>query len=111
MAIEYTWTINHLSVVQSPEENLVTEAHWLCSGTDGTHTVELDGREKLEQSEGAEFVPYESLTQDIVFGWIKLAMGEAEADNTINSIMACIEGQINSLVNPPQAITKEPVPW
>ena len=35
MAITYTWTIESMSVLQTPDPDFVVTANWLCSGTDG----------------------------------------------------------------------------
>jgi hypothetical protein len=111
MDIKYTWKILKLSVIQSPDKNFVTEAHWICSGTDGTHSAEIDGETKFSRQENQKVVPYKSLTEDIVFGWIQSTMGGAEVSQTMENFEACVAGQINSLKTPPETITKESPPW
>jgi hypothetical protein len=107
MAITYTWTITSMSVLQTPDPDFVVIANWLCSGTDGTNVAEIDGRSTLTQEEGSTFIPYADLTEAIVLGWVDDELGE----NGINSAQKCVEGQINSIVNPPVSPTSEPLPW
>jgi hypothetical protein len=111
MDITYTWKIQKLSVMQSPENNFVTGARWTCSGTDGTHVVSMDGETAFTPQQDSPVVPYADLTEDIVYGWIQSAMGEIQLANTIISIKAAIEGQINSLALPPEIATIESPPW
>jgi hypothetical protein len=54
-----------------------------------------------------EFTPYADLTEAIVLGWVKESLGE----NGIISIEACIQGQIDSEINPPISPENTPLPW
>ena len=107
MAITYTWTITSMSVVQTPEQNFVINANWLCSGTDDTNVAELDGSSTFTQPEGAEFVPYDNLTEAVVLAWVAEELGE----NGVSNTEACVEGQINSIITPPVSPSSEPLPW
>jgi len=107
MAITYTWTVKDMSVLQSPSENFVVSAHWMCSGTDGTRTAEIDGFVKFTEVSSATFVAYASLTQSVVLGWVNVELGT----NGITSAQSCVEGQINSMITPPVAPAAAAVPW
>ena len=107
MAITYTWTIESMSVLQTPDPDFVVIANWLCSGTDGTNVAEIGGRSTLTQEEGSTFIPYADLTEAVVLGWVDDELGE----NGVNSAQQCVEGQINSIVTPPVSPTSEPLPW
>ena len=54
-----------------------------------------------------EFTPYADLTEEIVINWVKESLG----DNGIISIEACIQGQIDSEINPPVSPENTPLPW
>jgi hypothetical protein len=43
------------------------------------------------------FIPYEDLTNDIVVGWIQQDLGV----DGVSNLEACIQGQIDSQINPP----------
>jgi hypothetical protein len=47
------------------------------------------------------------LTNDIVIGWIQSELQE----NGIHSIIACIDGQIESQKTPPVSPENTPLPW
>ena len=49
MAITYTWTIESMSVLQTPDPDFVVTANWLCSGTDGTNVAEIGGSSTFTQ--------------------------------------------------------------
>jgi hypothetical protein len=49
------------------------------------------------------FIPYASLTPEIVLGWIP--------QNQIDSAQACVQGQIDSMINPPVSPANTPLPW
>jgi hypothetical protein len=107
MAITYTWTIESMSVLQTPEPDYVVDAQWLCSGTDGTNVAEIEGTSLFSQQEGPTFVPYASLTEALVLEWVAAELGE----NGVSGAEGCVEGQINSMVTPPVSPTPEPLPW
>jgi len=107
MAITYTWTIESMSVLQTPEPDFVVDANWLCSGTDGTNVAETMGDSTFTVQEGPTFVPYASLTEALVLGWVTAELGV----DGVSNVEASVEGQINSIVTPPVSPTSEPLPW
>ena len=107
MAITYTWTIESMSVLQTPDPDFVVTAQWLCSGIDGTNVAEIGGFSSFTQQEGSTFVPYADLTETLVLEWVTAELGE----NGVTSAEGCVEGQINSMVTPPVSPTSEPLPW
>jgi hypothetical protein len=77
-------------------------------GTDGTYEASLTSNTAQFSTEDVTvFVPYADLTEEIVLGWVKETLGE----NGIISIEACIQGQIDSEINPPQVPVNTPLPW
>lgn len=101
----YTTTITAMYTVPNPTGYVVT-VMFNVLGTDGTNIADIDGNIQFtpEQSE-AGFVPYDQLTQAEVIGWINSA-----TDNQA-SYYANIDGQINSMINPPIYQTNTPLPW
>jgi hypothetical protein len=76
-------------------------------GVDGEFTNTVNGSQMFTVKEGAEFVPYSNLTEEIVVEWIKEELGE----NGLLSITACVDGQIESQKNPPVVPVITPLPW
>tara|TARA_R110000823_G_scaffold299882_1_gene420625 strand:- start:27 stop:350 length:324 start_codon:yes stop_codon:yes gene_type:complete len=107
MAITYTWTIQNMSVMQTPDPDFVVRANWLCSGTDGTHFAELDGFSEFTPQEDSVFVPYADLTEALVLEWVANERGE----NGTLGAERCVAGQINSMITPPVSPSVEPLPW
>ena len=103
----YTWTINSMSTMPTPEPDFVVNIMWTLTGTDGTNTASIDGNTQKAQVEGDDFTPYADLTETQVLGWVQDDLGETGIAN----YEANVDGQINSMVNPPVSPTVEPLPW
>jgi hypothetical protein len=100
----FTTTITAMYTLQQPDPNYVVNAFWQVTGVDGEYTASIGGNTQFSSAdqEGA-FVPYESLTQEQVIGWIPA--------NQIESAQACVQGQINSMITPPVSPQNTPLPW
>ena len=105
MSNTYTTTINSLYTVDTPEQGFVVTVNFTVSGTDGTHTAEIQGNIQFQPESESNFIPYTSLTNDIVIGWIN-----EETNNQVNYYNN-IDGQIESQVNPPITPQNTPLPW
>ena len=105
----YTWVVTALyTQTIEGKQDYVVIANYDVTGTDGTYSASLTSNTAQFSTEQVEtFIPYEDLTNDIVVNWIKETLGE----NGIISIEACIQGQIDSQINPPQSPQNTPLPW
>ena len=106
MAITYTTNISNMYTVSTPTPDYVVTVIFETIGTDGTYTASIGGSIELAvQSDQANFIPYNQLTEEIVIGWIN--------DQTQNqaNYYANIDGQINSQINPPVVPQNTPLPW
>lgn len=92
---------------QGGETDVVVLAVYNVTGVQDQTTISIDGMFQKLAYTGGEFTPYEDLTEEQVIGWIQSALGE----NGVNSIYSCIDGQINSILNPPPTPQPEPLPW
>jgi hypothetical protein len=104
----YIWNVTQL-YTETIEGNTdyVVIANYITTGIDGEYTASLSGTAQFSTADVTTFIPYEDLTEDIVIGWIKESLGE----NGIISVEACIQGQIDSQINPPQVPVNTPLPW
>lgn len=104
----YTWNVTQL-YTQTIEGNTdyVVIANYNTTGVDGEYTFTLGGSSQFSTEDVTTFIPYEDLTEAIVIGWIKESLGE----NGIISVEACIQGQIESQINPPVSPENTPLPW
>ena len=100
----FTTTINAMYTLQQPDPNYVVNVLWKVTGVDGSNTASIDGNTQFNSAdqEGA-FIPYANLTPQIVIGWIP--------QNQIDSAQACVQGQIDSMINPPVSPANTPLPW
>ena len=100
----FTTTINSMYTVQQPDPNYVVNVLWEVTGVDGANTASIGGNTQFNSAdqEGA-FIPYASLTPQIVTGWIPASQ--------ITSAQACVQGQIDSMINPPVSPAQTALPW
>ena len=103
----YTWTIDSMYTVQQPDPNYVVNVLWTLTGVDGTTTASIDGNTVFDSNQSGTFIPYANLTQATVIGWVQAALGE----QGIANFEANVQGQINSILNPPVSPANTPLPW
>jgi len=96
--ITYDWNCKTVDVHPQEEgqTDVVYNVHWIVTGVDGDYSATNIGTQIVSLSEGGAFIPFEDLTNEIVVGWTKEAMGEEQ----VASIEASITGQIEALINP-----------
>ena len=100
----FTTTITNLYTVQQPDPDYVVNALWTVTGVDGQYTASIDGNTMFDSSQqSGPFVPYDQLTEAVVIGWIPAEQ--------IASAQACVQGQIDSMINPPVSPANTPLPW
>jgi len=103
----FNWLVNTLwTETVAGEQNYVVNASYNVTGVDGTYTASLSNTAQFSTESVSPFIPYDELTNDIVIGWIQQELGE----NGVNSIEACIQGQIDSQINPPVVPQVTPLP-
>lgn len=106
MATVYTWKINTLYTVDTPEPGFVSNVLWTLSGVDGQYSASVDGGTSFSEQDGP-FVPYDDLTEDEVIGWVQAALGP----DGVAGYEANVQGQINTMANPPVPPQTPPLPW
>jgi hypothetical protein len=104
----YTWSVNNMFTVNTPNPDYVTNVIWTLTGVDGQATAYIGGNTRFDSSvQPASFIPYDQLTQEIVLGWVQDALGE----QGISNYQDCVQGQIDSILNPPVSPQNTPLPW
>jgi hypothetical protein len=100
----FTTRITAMYTLQQPDPNYVVNALWEVTGVDGTYTAKIQGNTQFNSAdqEGA-ITPYADLTEATVIGWIP--------ESQIQSAQACVQGQIDSMINPPVSPAAQPLPW
>ena len=100
----FTTTITAMYTIQQPSPDYVVNAIWQVEGVSGEYTASIGGNTQFNSAdqEGA-IVPYADLTEAIVIGWIP--------ESAIASAQACVQGQIDSMANPPVSPANTALPW
>ena len=97
--IKYDWNCKTVDAYPQNGEymDLVYNVHYIVSGTDeiGNGATNI-GTQTLDTSAVTDFIPFEDLTNEIVVGWTKGAMGEEQ----VASIEANIANQIEEFITP-----------
>jgi len=102
--ITFTTTIQSMYTLQTPDPGYVVNVLWTVTGVDGDNTASIGGNTQFNSAdqEGA-FIPYASLTQAQVIGWIP--------ESAITSAQQCVQGQIDSMITPPVSPANTELPW
>jgi len=100
----YTTFINQMYTIPTPAGYVVNVA-FTVAGTDGTVFAEIAGNCEYTFEDGQVVIPYDQLTEETVMGWIN------ESTNNQANYYANIDGQINSINNPPVSPQNTPLPW
>lgn len=103
--ITYDWNCKTVDVhpQEAGETDVVYNVHWIVTGTSdqldpegNPYTTTSIGTQIVPLDESTPFVPFSDLTNDIVVGWTKDAMGEEQ----VQAIETSIASQIEELINP-----------
>ena len=96
--ISYDWNCKTVDVYPQAEgeTNVVYNVHWIVTGTKEDYTVNSIGTQVVALDPETPFIPFEDLTNEIVVGWTKEAIG---ADQ-VQAIEDGIAAQIAELENP-----------
>ena len=104
MTTTYVTTVNNMFTIPNPT-GYVVNVVFTTVGTQGMYTASIDGSCQFTPVIGKTVIPFSSLTEAEVIGWINEA-----TDNQVN-YYNCIDEQIASLANPPVNPTNTPLPW
>ena len=107
----YNWQVTNLFTLdEGTETDYVVTALYNVTGIEQSggveYTASLSNSAQFEVVQGATFIPYADFTNTIVIGWIENQLGE----DGVNNIQACIDGMINSEINPPVSPQNTPLP-
>jgi|DEB0MinimDraft_10_1074344.scaffolds.fasta_scaffold06653_4 hypothetical protein len=101
MATTFTWGINTLE--RETDDGFVFTAHYTVNANDGTYSSGAYGSIGFERPDNP--IPYADLTEDLVIGWVKEALG---GDEKVTEILDALQNQIDEQRAPTKA---NGVPW
>ena len=101
----FTTTVTQMYTLpqEAGQTDVVVNVNYLVAGVDGTYTANILFSQQFTIQQGEAFTPYADLTEAQVVGW---------ADpQTVSNMQACVQGQIDSMINPPVSPSSQPLPW
>ena len=105
--MEYSWDIQTLK--RDLSGNVVINVRWDCTATYNSASVHQDGGVDIPYLDptASGFIPYNDLTQNIVWGWLNAQTGSFVS----SSIQEQLSSSVNLKLNPPAPTTAEGLPW
>ena len=106
MGITYSWNFNPLESypTASGQTDVVFKVHWQLTATTESYNSRTLGVQNVQYVSGSTFIPFNELTEEIVYGWVTSSMSEEEYNRAINYLNTDIENQIN----PPVLVQQSP---
>lgn len=105
MANTYSWNIVYIESKPSLNglTNVASFIKWIYTGI-GPEGIEgrIEGETKIPEPQTETFIPYNSLTKEIVVSWL-------ESTLNISDLQTRVDAQINFILNPPTVVL--PLPW
>lgn len=97
------WTITQLD--RKTDDGFVLVAHWQCVDTDGDYSGRVYSTTSFPyNADQPDFIPYDDLTEEVVIGWVKEAIGA----DTVAATETAVQAQIEAQKNPPVSTG---LPW
>jgi hypothetical protein len=87
--MNFTWNVVQMDRLTS--DGFVVTVHYTVNAVDGDYTASTYGTVGYTQEEG-NIIPFDSLTPEIVIGWVQDSLGQATVEE---SLAAQIEAQKN----------------
>jgi len=112
MSITYTWKLTRFKKLDSSNtlSNVVFQTYWDKIGTDAHgNTGRFIGATPFDPAavDPNNFIPYESLSEEIVLGWIKSVVVGTYEEHVNEQIAKQISEKINTHVE----VTEKEFPW
>lgn len=95
----FNWQIVNMERLTS--DGFVVTVHYNVSASEEANNVSTYGTTSYTQTEGASYIPYENLTQEVVVGWVQEALGK-------DVVEASLQSQLDALKTPVQ---QSGLPW
>lgn len=101
MSTTFEWKIANLE--RETADGFVFTSHYTVSANDGTYSSSAYGSVGFERPD--DLIPFDDLTEALVIGWVKEAIG---GDEKVTEIEAALQAQLDEKHAPTKAAG---VPW
>ena len=101
MATDFVWGINNLE--RETDDGFVFTAHYTVNAADDTYSSGAYGSIGFQRPDN--LIPFADLTEELVVGWVKEALGGQEK---VDEIEDALQAQLNEQHAPTKAAG---VPW
>ena len=98
-----TFTLAIVNLERETDDGFVFTAHYTVNANDGTYTSGAYGSIGFERPDS--LIPFADLTEELVVGWVKEALGGQEK---VDEIEAALQAQLNEQHAPTKAAG---LPW
>lgn len=98
----FTWVINSLQVMQSPEPNTVVMSNFTILGEEGGITGSVTYSVNLLPANPNSFTPYDQITQAQAIQWTQEALGPDR--------VAAMEGEVQAQIDAQKIPEPQPAP-
>ena len=103
MSTTYTWSINTLE--RTTADGIVYNVHFTVAAADETYSSSAYSDVPLEApAEGDAVIPYDNLTEEVVLGWTRDALGAEQ----IEALEARLQTELDEQAAPTKAAG---TPW
>jgi len=102
MSTTFNWNIANLE--RYTADGVVFKVHYTVDAEDGTYSAGAYGSLGLEAPEPNSMTPFDSLTEEVVVGWVKDKFGEEK----VAKIEAALQAQLDEKHAPTKAAG---LPW
>ena len=102
MANTYSWDCKTVDTYPTHSEltDVVYNVHWRLTGVDesGEHQASVIGTQivPVENIDASSFVAFENLTNEIVVGWVQVALGPER----VAEFLSAVDAQISEKMTP-----------
>jgi hypothetical protein len=101
---QFTTTITSMYTLNTPEPDYVVNVLYEVTGVSGEYTASIGGNTQFNSADQeGPVIPYASLTEAVVLSWIP--------ESAITSAQQCVQGQLDSMANPPVSPANTALPW
>ena len=91
-----TWTISQLD--RNTADGFVTTAHWQATAVDGEHSASVYAT--ASWSEGTPAIPYASLTEATVLGWVWESIDKDATEASLAAQIALLKNPVKATGTP-----------